>query len=259
MSIVSRNPALTASVAALALLGGAAHAQEAGQQELCAQRAYEMGLKYQQQSAEVRALQIQGFTIATRRLQEILDDGGEDRPLAIATDLDETVIDNTPLLVRDMRACHDYTTWDTWSHWEREGSPELMPGAAEFLDFADENGVAIYYISDRFQENEAATIETLRNLGLPQVDEDTVKLYGPTKEERRAEAEQEHEIVLLLGDTLADFADVFDDAPLDAQKEAVAANAERFGAEWIVFPNASYGDWDGAELTGWDAEMEISQ
>jgi predicted secreted acid phosphatase len=38
-------------------------------------------------------------------------------------DLDETVLDNTPLLARDMEQCHDYTKWDTWGDWEKQGNP----------------------------------------------------------------------------------------------------------------------------------------
>ena len=242
----------------LALVGGMSSAMAQQSDDICSQRAYEMGLKYQQQSAEVRALQMQGFAIATDRLKSILDGSGENRSLAIVTDLDETVLDNSPLLVRDMRACHDYTTWDTWSQWEQDGKPALTPGSKAFLDFADQNDVAIYYISNRFQENEGATIQTLKDLGLPQVTEDSVKLYGPTKEERRSEAGQDHEIVLLLGDTLADFANAFDDATLDKQREEVSANADHFGADWIVFPNAAYGDWDKTKLDAWDAEMKTS-
>ena len=37
----------------------------------------------------------------------------------------------------------------------------------------------------------------------------------------------------------------------------VAAEASKWGAEWIVFPNASYGTWSKAPLQGWDAKTVI--
>ncbi|MCK2184653.1 5'-nucleotidase, lipoprotein e(P4) family [Halomonas getboli] len=223
---------------------------------VCAQAAYAMGLRYQQQSAEVAALQRQGFALARYRLEDRLETLGEDAAPAIITDLDETVLDNSALLARDMSECHDYTTWDTWKHWEREGEPRLIPGAKAFLDYADEHGVAIYYVSDRYQENEADTITTLETLDLPQVSEDSVMLLGPPKAERRAKVEEGHTLVMQLGDSLHDFSGEFADADLAGQHALVEQNAERFGQDWIVFPNAGYGDWSEAELETWDAPLE---
>jgi len=34
-------------------------------------------------------------------------------------------------------------------------------------------------------------------------------------------------------------------------------NAERFGKDWIVFPNATYGDWSEADLNAWEAPHEV--
>ena len=173
---------------------------------------------------------------------------------AIITDLDETVLDNSALLVRDMARCHDYTAWDTWLHWEREGIPRVIPGAMEFLEFADEQGVAIYYVSDRYQENKEATLATLNELGLPQVSDDTVLLLGPPKQQRRDFVEENHTLVMQLGDTLHDFSEEFvSQVPLDEQHARVEEHAERFGQDWIVFPNATYGTWRKAELDAWEA------
>ncbi|GGY07509.1 5'-nucleotidase, lipoprotein e(P4) family [Litchfieldella qijiaojingensis] len=242
-----------ASTAATA--GAAEPATNPDEPTLCAQAAYTMGLRYQQQSAEVAALQRQGFTLASLRLEQQIAQHGEDADLAIITDLDETVLDNSALLARDMANCHDYTTWDTWKHWEREGEPRLIPGAKEFLDFADENDVAIYYVSDRYDENKNATMETLQTLGLPQVSESNVLLLGPPKQERRDSVAENHTVVMQLGDTLHDFSHDFAGVPLDTQRQRVTENTERFGSDWIVFPNATYGKWSDATLEEWDAPL----
>ena len=242
--------------APLALVACAAAANADAQKTLCNQQSYEMGLKWQQQSAEVAALQRQSFALATMRLDQALEQKKEGEKLAIITDLDETVIDNSDLLVRDMRACHDYTTWDTWKDWERNGHPRVIPGAKDFLDHADEKGVAIFYISDRYDENKAQTVASLEKLDLPQVSDTSVLLLGPPKQDRRASVVADYKVVLQLGDTLHDFSeDYVSSVPLDQQRDLVAKEADRFGDDWIVLPNATYGTWRKADLTACDAPL----
>ena len=244
--------AATLSLAAPALAQDAAPAA-------CPVQEFAMGLRYQQQSAEVRALQLQGYALARANLEAAIAKAGSPAGLAVVSDLDETAIDNSALLVRDMQKCHVYDTWDTWGDWELRGKPTPIPGALEFFDFADKVGVAIYCISDRFgePENKAATIATLKELGFPQVSDETVLLYGTSKAERRAVVSKDHKIVLLLGDTLHDFDGVFRKAPTDVKRAEVDKNAAHFGADWIVFPNSTYGDWSTAPLTAWDAELVV--
>ncbi len=240
--------------ATLPLFAGQAVADDAA---ACEPAAYTMGLRYQQQSAEVAALQRQGFSLATYRLKEQLEAHGDDADLAIITDLDETVIDNSALLARDIAECHDFTSWDTWKVWEREGEPTLIPGALAFLNYADEHDVSIYYVSDRYEENKADSINTLKALELPQVSDEHVMLLGPPKTERRAKVAENHTLVMQLGDSLPDFSGEFADTSLEEQHELVEDNADRLGTEWIVFPNAGYGGWSDAELDAWDAPLKM--
>ena len=221
---------------------------------VCQPKEYKMALRYQQQSAEVMALQLQAYQFATYRITQILADHKSDNKPAVVLDLDETVIDNSPLLVRDVNNCHDFTTWDTWSDWEQKGHPTLIPGAKDFIDFIDQKGIKIFYISDRFQENKVATLKTLNELGLPQVSKDNVLLYTKMKETRRESVRQQNfDIVMLMGDSLADFAAEFKNKEsTDHQRDLVKLKAEHFGKDWIVFPNASYGTWSNAELKAWD-------
>lgn len=225
----------------------------------CPVAEFTMGLRFQQQSAEVRALQLQAFNIATEKLNAAVKAVDDPSTLAVVTDLDETVVDNSPLLARDLANCHMYDAWDTWLPWERDGKPKLIPGAKEFLDHADSMGVAIRYISDRAHEQKEHTLATLTELGLPQISEDNVLLLGPPKVERRAIVSANHQIVLLIGDTLHDFDGRFRKTPLDEQQATVAEEAAKWGTEWIVLPNASYGTWSEAPLTVWDAEPVIEE
>ena len=223
----------------------------------CAVAEFAMGLRFQQQSAEVQALQLQAYNIATLKLDAAVAAAKDPAKLAIVTDLDETVIDNSALLARDLANCHAYDAWDTWLPWERDGTPLLIPGAKQFLQHADSLGVTIRYISDRADEQKPYTLATLSKLGLPQVSAESVLLLGPPKVERRAIVSADHQIVLMLGDTLHDFDGRFRKTPLAEQRATVAAEAGKWGAEWIVFPNAGYGTWSKAPLKAWEAETVI--
>jgi len=211
---------------------------------ICAPKQYLMSLKYQQQSAEIQALQLQSFQLATYRLKDILAAHPQAKNLAIVTDLDETVLDNSDLFVENVEKCLDYTQWDAWGDWERRGQPKLIPGSLAFLNFANQQGVKIYYVSDRSEKHRDSTTETLKKLALPQVNAEQILLYGQTKEERRQLVEKDHKIVLLLGDTLHDFSKDFNNQQNKLERQnAVSKNQTRFGQDWIVLPNVSYGAW----------------
>lgn len=231
---------------------------ESAAAEKCPVQEHAMGLRWQQQSAEAQALQSQTYRIAAERLKEKVEQS-DSTDLAIITDLDETAIDNTDLLARDMSSCHDYSDWETWGDWELNGSPSAIPGAAEFLRQADEMGVSIFYLSDRTEENLEATIASLTKLDFPQVSNDHVRLLGPSKEERRAKIQEEHQVIMQLGDTLHDFAGDYAKTGLDRQRQLVEEDADRFGDDWFILPNPTYGSWEDAELDEWDADLEVKK
>lgn len=231
----------------------------AGSQEDCAIQEHAMGLRWFQQSGEARALQEQTFRFASQRLDDIVEEKGSAEGLAIATDLDETAIDNSDLLARDMDQCHDFTTWDTWGNWEQEGTPRLIPGALDFYKHADELGIMIFYLSDRFEENADDNLATLEELGFPQAEEENLLLLGDPKQDRRDEIEEDYDLVMQLGDTLHDFDGQFADVDLPEQQERVEENSDRFGDDWIVLPNPMYGEWEDADLDQWDAELKTDE
>ncbi|AUH64896.1 5'-nucleotidase, lipoprotein e(P4) family [Paracoccus zhejiangensis] len=217
-------------------------------------REHVTAVRYQQLSAEVRALQRQCYALATLRLNEaVAANGGSGAGLAIVTDIDETVFDNSDVMAHAAMAGEGFDNVETWKLWELHGTPRLIPGAAAFLALADRLGVAIFYVSDRFGENKAATMATLARLHLPQTTPDRVHLFGAPKTERRALIARDHKIILLLGDTLHDFHGDFANATLDEQYARTEAHADRWGQDWIVFPNAAHGTWMEADLRPWDA------
>lgn len=73
-----------------------------------------------------------------------------------------------------------------------------------------------------------------------------VLLIGKTKQQRRTLVEKEHNIIMLFGDNLHDFADFFDADSPAARHQAVQKNAAKFGKRFILLPNAGYGAWNPA-------------
>ncbi|MEB3766426.1 5'-nucleotidase, lipoprotein e(P4) family [Acinetobacter sp. MD2] len=220
----------------------------------CSAEQYNMSLKYQQ-SAEIEALQYQAYQLATYRLEAILKQHPHAKNLAIVTDLDETVLDNSALFARDVKNCQDFTQWHSWAEWERTGHPKLITGSLDFFNFASRHGVTIYYVSDRSEENRQATLNTLKHLGLPQVKSKQLLLYGTSKQQRREQVQQQHKIVMLLGDTLHDFSEDFEPKLSKTEKQKrIAAQRQHFGKNWIVLPNSSYGAWSEDPLNSTNVE-----
>lgn len=225
----------------------------ASDNDACKVKENAMALSYQQQSGEITALQLQTYAFATERFKQILRDNTSTEKMAVVLDLDETVIDNSPLLVRDMNNCHDFTAWDTWNDWEQKGHPTLIPGAKAFLDYVNTRDVKIFYVSDRFQKNKAETLNSLNALNLPQVHSDNVLLLTGSKEVRRASIRENYNIIMLFGDSLADFDAVFKNKKsTEYQRHLVQQQAEHLGKDWFVLPNASYGSWMNTQLNAWD-------
>ena len=85
-------------------------------------------------------------------------------------DLDETVIDNGPNqgnLVLTGQA-HSSASWKEWTDLAKA---EVLPGAREFLEFAANKGVEIFYVSNRDSvDSFETTLANLKTLGLPSAD-----------------------------------------------------------------------------------------
>ncbi len=52
------------------------------------------------------------------------------------------------------------------------------------------------------------------------------------------------EVVLLLGDNLSDFSELFDGQPTEKRNTTADELREEFGRKFIVLPNPMYGDWE---------------
>lgn len=200
---------------------------------------------YQQKAAEYRALCLQAYNIARLRLDQYQPE--TTKPKAIVTDIDETIFDNSPYAVHQGLQGKDYEP-ATWYEWTDKSAADTVPGGASFLQYAASKGVEIFYITNREERERASTIKNLQQFNFPNADDAHFlpKQNTSSKEIRRQFVSASHEIVMLLGDNLADFSNLFDKKTFDERLQNTNMSTRDFGNRFIVLPNPNYGDWEGA-------------
>ena len=68
-----------------------------------------------------------------------------------------------------------------------------------------------------------------------------------SKESRRQQVLKTHNIVLLCGDNLPDFDLLYDNHPAEQNRQGITVQLKKeFGNKYIIIPNPSYGDFEGA-------------
>ncbi|HFS66597.1 MAG TPA: 5'-nucleotidase, lipoprotein e(P4) family, partial [Flavobacteriia bacterium] len=166
-------------------------------------------------------------------------------PLAIITDIDETVLDNSPFNAR-MVINGDKFTRESWLAWGKELKAKPVPGALDFFTEAYNMGITIFYVSNRYDEQKPETIANLKKVGFPGVDENHVLLRKETssKEPRRKQIAENFQIIMLFGDNLTDFSEEFEKQPTAKRNTLVEKMKDLFGKKYIVLPNPIYGDWE---------------
>ena len=200
---------------------------------------------YQQKAAEYRALCLQAYNIARLRLDQYQPE--TNKPKAIITDIDETIFDNSPYAVHQGLQGKDYVP-ATWYEWTDKSAADTVPGGASFLKYAASKGVEIFYITNREERERISTLRNLQQFNFPNADDAHFfpKQTTSSKETRRQTVAASHEIVMLLGDNLADFSNLFDKKPFEERLQNTNASTKDFGNRFIVLPNPNYGDWEGA-------------
>lgn len=201
---------------------------------------------WQQRAAEYDALCFQAYNIAKLRLDKSVSES-HSKPLAIVTDIDETVLDNSPNAVQQALQGKDFEQ-EAWYKWTSKAACDTIPGSTSFFKYAASKGVTIFYITNRDEREREATLRNLQKYDFPNADNGhlLLKQTNSGKEIRRAAVLKTHEIILLIGDNLSDFTSLFDKKP-EQERTIVAQNqSENFGKLFIVLPNATYGDWENA-------------
>jgi 5'-nucleotidase (lipoprotein e(P4) family) len=199
---------------------------------------------FQQTTAEYRALCFQAYNIARLRLDQYKSSG---KPPAIITDIDETVLDNSPYQAQRSLQGLDYEK-ESWYHWTDLALADTVPGSASFLKYAASKGFEVFYITNRDGRERQTTLRNLEKFDLPNTDMRHLILKQDisSKELRRKFVADTHDIVMLIGDNLSDFSILFDKKPVAERAQNTNLSAQEFGNRFIIIPNPVYGDWEAA-------------
>ena len=234
-----------------------------------------------------------------------------EKKVAVVCDIDDTLVESVHYTANIIEKNGEWTN-KAFTDFVQSAGCTALPGAVEFANHCVENGIALFYVTNRYDQGYKTseegyggqkgylkadgtvigsstfdiygktmydiTMEFMETLGLPvnipsaeNYCEDAIlivndtKLNGSSKEWVRqgitdggaiktGERVQEsnaypetvdisgHHIALLLGDDLNDISQVFSDSASAVDRVALTIeHMDKWGAQWIVFPNAVYG------------------
>ncbi|ODT20891.1 MAG: 5-nucleotide phosphatase [Kaistia sp. SCN 65-12] len=239
----------------VALSGIAARAQDASDLLLAT--------LWTQRSVEYKANALTVFALARIRLDEALADRSwtaapaeqtgdyQTLPPAIILDIDETLLDNSKYQVWMMKNDRTFST-KTWNEFCAAQISTAIPGALEFVKYADSKNVKIFYITNRAAETEKDTRENMQKLGFPlggNVDtflmQNERPEWGSAKSTRRAVVAKDYRVLLNIGDNFGDFDDRYRTSEADRLK-AFDSDMAYWGMQWLMIANPTYGSFDTA-------------
>lgn len=184
-------------------------------------------------------------------------------PAAIILDVDETVLDNSPFQARMIEQESSFDP-QQWNSWVMEAKADAVAGAVSFTQRAAEEGIAIFYLTNRDAKVEEGTRKNLQKLGFPLSDEQDRILsnnerenWTSAKTQRRAYIAQNYRILMLFGDDLNDFISA-KNISREERDKLVKSNRKKWGKMWYILPNPIYGSWENA-LYNFDNSLTPAQ
>lgn len=203
---------------------------------------------WMQHSAEYHACCLQTYKLAKVALAENLKAKQTDKPAAVVLDIDETVLDNS---YYEAYMAAEATSFcdSTWAIWTSKADATEVPGAIDFLKYAQSLGVEIIFISNRYHEELEPTMANMKKLGFPEVPAENFlmkqKDASSCKKERREKVSEKYEITMLVGDNMGDHSEIFDERKTKGDMlEETDAIIDLLGTRYIVLPNPTYGTWE---------------
>ena len=218
-----------------------------------------LSVLYVQTSTEFAANNIQTFKNASKALDMALQDktwtaaleqknNFSSKKPAIIVDVDETVLDNSSFQSRTILSGLSYP--NGWAKWVNESNASAVEGVYEFLHYANDSDVKIFYVTNRLESFREPTIKNLKRLGLPFDDNKNTLLMRVDenvrdKTERRRNIADDYRIVLLVGDQLTDFISTKEAYVFHSDRKKLAKKySNMWGSKWFMITNPTYGRWE---------------
>ncbi len=222
-------------------------------------------------SNEMRAVHHQIYHFATMLIkQKIADEGLKPGTWGIVADLDATILDTSWIkLKRYLEGKQGSGTPTELMDALRNDKTEttVIPGALSFLKEVEKLGGYISFVTNRDTSVEIETKHTLKHLSIPYNQvifyrKDNNKTQGATDNQQLKTKEDrffaiangivpskllQHNILMFIGDSIVDFpgmaqadSDNFNASAVDSQAHD---KFSKFGTEFIILPNPTYGVW----------------
>src|SRR5690554_416194 len=112
---------------------------------------------WQQNAGEFQALCYQAYNLAKNIVTEKAKQNHL-RPIAIVTDIDETILDNSPYAVTQALQGKEFDQ-KTWLEWTSKGEAIPYPGAVDFFNYAASKNITVFYVSNRNENDKPGTIK----------------------------------------------------------------------------------------------------
>lgn len=248
---------VTCSVAATYFVTSSTAQQTMAVKQGNADMQYQAGATlYMQKAAEYRALAYQAYNIARWQLDADLDKNNvkklpkteQKKPRAVMVDIDETTLDNSPSQAFGITNRVAFNSKD-WYAWTSMRKAKAIPGAVDFVNYANSKGVKVFFVSNRDDKVERqATLDNLKSVGFTDVSTDNLLLQTKesSKEARKQLILQKYRIVFSIGDNLDDHSSVFEHKSVAERFAETDKVKDLFGKQYIMLPNAMYGTWERA-------------
>jgi acid phosphatase len=234
-------------------------------------------VRWVRDAAEFDALTMQAYRAAADDLPGLIADKswtalpGQKNygqlPPAIIFDVDATVISG----VRFQEILVPPFKNSVFDEWNAKNIAKPIPGAAAFAKLARDQGVELFFVTNRPCEKKAGvshpcpqetvTVQDINEAGIP-ADSDHVMLaneqpeWDREKVIRRNFIAQNYRIIMLIGDDLSDFIPCVRKKVLEPCDTGATAASRRsqtelfssyWGAGWYVLPNPMHGSWTTVE------------
>lgn len=228
-------------------------------------------------AAEYDALAMQAYNAAGDDLPRLIADKswtalpGQKNygqlPPAIIVDVDETLTSGVAFQETFVPPFEN----SAFDDWGIGNTARAIPGAAAFAKLARDQGVELFFVTNRPCEEkadvtdacpqEATTVQDLIEAGIP-ADAEHVMLaneqadWDREKFTRRSVVAQNYRIIMVIGDDLSDFipcvrkkiyAPCTDGATVAGRKRQAELYSSYWGAGWYVLPNPMHGSWTTVE------------
>ncbi len=235
------------------------------------------GILWVRDAAEFDAIAMQAYRAASDDLPRFIADKswtampGQKNygqlPPAIIFDVDETLISNVGF--QEIRV-PPFKNSDL-DDWNASNTATAIPGAAEFAKLARDQGVELFFVTNRPCEKkpgvsercpqQTVTVQDINEAGIP-ADADHVMLanerpdWDREKVIRRNLVAQNYRVIMLVGDDLSDFipcvrkkvyAPCKEGATVASRQRQTELYSSYWGAGWYVLPNPMHGSWTTVE------------